>query len=112
MLSTQRRNNDYSLKGGVPPDNSRGVIDAKIKVAAITAARALRRDDETASSMPSGKEMAPASTGAGTGAANFPRSRAAKNSVLRGGGPPDNPRGVIDAKIKAAAITAARARRR
>ena len=43
VLPTRRRNDDCSLKGGVPPDNPVGVIDAKIKAAAITAARARRR---------------------------------------------------------------------
>ena len=54
-------------------------------------------DDGTAFSMPSGKEMAPASTGAKTGAANSPRSSAAKNLALRGGGPLAEPRGHIGA---------------
>ena len=48
--------------------------------------------------MPSGKEMAPASTGASTGAANSPRNSAARNFALRGGGPTAEPGGLIDAK--------------
>ena len=48
--------------------------------------------------MPSGKEMAPASTGASTGAANSPRSSAARNLGPGGGGPPAEPDGHIGAK--------------
>ena len=61
--------------------------------AAIGVARRL-----SAYSMPSGEEMAPASTGARTGAANSPRSSAARNLALRGGGPPAEPGGLIGAK--------------
>ena len=42
--------------------------------------------------------MVPASTGANAGAENFPRSSAARNLVLRGGGPPAVPGGLIGAK--------------
>ena len=50
--------------------------------------------------MPSGNEMAPPFTGDRTGAANSPRSIAAKNIAIRGGGTPSETGGLVGAESK------------
>ena len=71
MLPTQRRGEEYSLKGGGPPADPGGVIDAKFwRRRSLPPGRGDGNDDGTADSTHSGEEMAPTKTGANDGEEN------------------------------------------